>query len=148
MTALFLTRWVFLVVLALLAGAFAWLAGRPGFRSRLSIGDADYFSPSDRDLRIALECKLGYYLTQVAIVMNHLAHREPQAKHFVAMFRRTRGHFVIRGRGAPQGIDELVEKQRDSVRELFLGRARSWSRCDLGFGPRDDLGTLRFEKLV
>ena len=28
MTALFLTRWVFLVVLALLAGAFAWLAGR------------------------------------------------------------------------------------------------------------------------
>ena len=30
MTALFLTRWVFLLVLALLAGAFAWLAGRDG----------------------------------------------------------------------------------------------------------------------
>ena len=32
MTALFLSRWAFLVVLALLAGAFAWLAGRDGSR--------------------------------------------------------------------------------------------------------------------
>ena len=30
MTALFLLRWAFLLVLALLAGAFAWLAGRDG----------------------------------------------------------------------------------------------------------------------
>ena len=32
MIFLFIARWAFLVVLALLAGAFAWLAGRDGSR--------------------------------------------------------------------------------------------------------------------
>ena len=33
---------------------FHWLAGRPGYKSRISYSDADYFNPSDRDTRIAL----------------------------------------------------------------------------------------------
>ncbi len=33
---------------------FVWLAGQPGYKSRLSYSDADYFNPSDRDTRIAL----------------------------------------------------------------------------------------------
>lgn len=33
---------------------FIWLAGQPGYKSRLSYSDADYFNPSDRDTRIAL----------------------------------------------------------------------------------------------
>lgn len=32
---------------------FHWLAGQPGFRSRLSYGDADYFNLSEKDSRIA-----------------------------------------------------------------------------------------------
>ena len=40
--------------LAALRNFFIWLAGRPGFRSRLTYADADYFNASDRDTRIAL----------------------------------------------------------------------------------------------
>ena len=32
---------------------FYWLAGRSGYRSRISYSDADYFNPSDKDARIA-----------------------------------------------------------------------------------------------
>lgn len=32
---------------------FHWLAGQPGYRSRLSYGDADYFNVSEKDSRIA-----------------------------------------------------------------------------------------------
>lgn len=32
---------------------FLWLAGRPGFKSRLSYSDADYFNLSDKETRIA-----------------------------------------------------------------------------------------------
>jgi integrase len=39
--------------LAVLKAFFHWLAGQPGFRSRLSYADADYFSLSEKDLRIA-----------------------------------------------------------------------------------------------
>lgn len=33
---------------------FFWLAGQPGFRSKLSYSDSDYFNPSDRDVQISL----------------------------------------------------------------------------------------------
>jgi integrase len=39
--------------LAALKAFFLWLAGQPGYRSRLTYSDADYFSLSDRDARIA-----------------------------------------------------------------------------------------------
>ena len=39
--------------LAVLKTFFHWLAGQPGLRSRLSYADADYFSLSEKDLRIA-----------------------------------------------------------------------------------------------
>lgn len=39
--------------LTALKNFFKWLAGRPGFKSRLSYGDADYFNMSDNDARIA-----------------------------------------------------------------------------------------------
>ena len=32
---------------------FHWLAGQPGYRSRLNYGDADYFNLSEKDSRIA-----------------------------------------------------------------------------------------------
>lgn len=36
-----------------LRGFFHWLAGQPGFRSRLSYSDAEYFNLSDKETRIA-----------------------------------------------------------------------------------------------
>ena len=36
-----------------LRGFFLWLAGQPGYRSRISFSDADYFNLSDKDTRIA-----------------------------------------------------------------------------------------------
>ena len=32
---------------------FLWLAGRPGFRRRLSYADAEYFNPSEKDISVA-----------------------------------------------------------------------------------------------
>src|SRR5258708_3122375 len=39
--------------LAALKAFFFWLADQPGFRSRLSYSDANYFNMADRDARIA-----------------------------------------------------------------------------------------------
>src|SRR5262249_55782927 len=39
--------------LAALRAFFVWLAGEPGYRSRLSYSDADYFNMSEREARIA-----------------------------------------------------------------------------------------------
>lgn len=39
--------------LAALKAFFTWLAGQPGYRSRLNFSDADYFNLSERDSRIA-----------------------------------------------------------------------------------------------
>lgn len=39
--------------LSALRAFFVWLAGQPGYKSRLSYGDADYFNLADKDVRIA-----------------------------------------------------------------------------------------------
>jgi integrase len=39
--------------LSALRAFFVWLAGQPGYKSRLSYGGADYFNLSDKDVRIA-----------------------------------------------------------------------------------------------
>jgi integrase len=39
--------------LAALKAFFHWLAGQPGYRSKLTYADADYFNLSDKDVRIA-----------------------------------------------------------------------------------------------
>lgn len=51
---------------------FHWVAGQPGFRSRLSYADADYFSLSEKDLRIAKATREQRFpsLDQVHHVLN------------------------------------------------------------------------------
>ena len=39
--------------LSALRAFFVWLAGQPGYKSRLSFGDADYFNLAEKDVRIA-----------------------------------------------------------------------------------------------
>jgi integrase len=39
--------------LSMLRAFFIWLAGQPGYKSRLSYADADYFNLSEKDVRIA-----------------------------------------------------------------------------------------------
>ncbi|QGP78676.1 tyrosine-type recombinase/integrase [Sphingobium sp. CAP-1] len=40
-------------ILTALRAFFVWLAGQPGYKSRLSYGDADYFNLAEKDVRIA-----------------------------------------------------------------------------------------------
>ena len=40
--------------LTALRAFFIWLADQPGFKSRISYSDADYFNPTERDIQIAL----------------------------------------------------------------------------------------------
>ena len=39
--------------LSMLRAFFIWLAGQPGYKSKIAYGDADYFNLSDKDVRIA-----------------------------------------------------------------------------------------------
>src|SRR5947208_12581897 len=39
--------------LAALRAFFIWLAGQPGYKSKIAYGDADYFNLSEKDVRIA-----------------------------------------------------------------------------------------------
>lgn len=48
-----LSKATILSTLNALKGFFHWLAGQPGFRSRLSYADADYFNLSEKETRIA-----------------------------------------------------------------------------------------------
>src|ERR1051326_5081551 len=54
----------------------------------------------DGDFRVELECELGHRLTDVTVVVNDLAHREPHAKHVVAVLGCARIHFVAADSGA------------------------------------------------
>ena len=40
-------------ILSALRAFFVWLAGQPGYKSRLSYGDADFFNLAEKDVRIA-----------------------------------------------------------------------------------------------
>lgn len=40
-------------MLAALKAFFHWLAGQPGYRSKLTYADAEYFNLADKDVRIA-----------------------------------------------------------------------------------------------
>src|SRR5215471_4514605 len=48
-----LSRATILQTLNVLRAFFLWLAGQPGYRSRISYSDADYFRLSEKDTRIA-----------------------------------------------------------------------------------------------
>jgi integrase/recombinase XerD len=60
--------------LSALRNFFCWLAGEPGYRSRLSYSDADYFSFSEKDARVAKATRerAGPSLEQVTHVLNRM----------------------------------------------------------------------------
>jgi len=60
--------------LTALRNFFFWLAGQPGFRKRLSYSDADYFSLSEKDTRVAKVSteRSGPSLEQVEHVLQHM----------------------------------------------------------------------------
>jgi integrase len=65
--------------LAALKAFFQWLASQPGFRSRLTHSDADYFNLSDRDARIATTQREGRApsLEQVRHVIETMSAGDP-----------------------------------------------------------------------
>jgi len=60
--------------LTALRNFFCWLAGEPGYRSRLSYSDADYFSFSEKDTRVAKAGRerVGPSPEQVKAVLNRM----------------------------------------------------------------------------
>lgn len=62
--------------LTALKNFFHWLAGQPGYRSRMSYSDAEYFNLSGKDVRVAKAHQdlAGPTLEQVCRVINHMPH--------------------------------------------------------------------------
>ena len=48
-----LSRATVLSILKAVRAFFIWLAGQPGYKSRITYADADYFNLSDKEVRIA-----------------------------------------------------------------------------------------------
>ncbi len=65
--------------LAYLKRFFHWLAGQPGYKSRLQYSDADYFNLSEKDVRIATARRetVGPTLDQVKHVVSLMATDTP-----------------------------------------------------------------------
>jgi len=63
-------------ILTALKNFFHWLAGRPGFRSRLSYSDTEYFNLSEKETRIAKahRNRQGPTLDQVRHVIDRMPH--------------------------------------------------------------------------
>lgn len=49
--------------LTALRAFFVWLAGQPGYKSRLAYGDADYFNLSDKEVRVAKASRIKPFPT-------------------------------------------------------------------------------------
>ena len=66
-----LSKATLLHILAALRAFFSWLAGQPGFRSRISYSDADYFNLSAKDTAVAKADRdlTGPTIEQVRIVL-------------------------------------------------------------------------------
>jgi integrase len=62
--------------LSALRAFFIWLAGQPGYKSRLSYGDADYFNLAEKDVRIAKATRQKPFpsLDQVYHVLSCMPH--------------------------------------------------------------------------
>ncbi|MEO6292713.1 MAG: tyrosine-type recombinase/integrase [Burkholderiaceae bacterium] len=63
--------------LASLKSFFHWLAGQPGYKSKLQYSDADYFNLSEKDVRVAIARRdqVGPTLEQVRRVIETMPHQ-------------------------------------------------------------------------
>ena len=75
-------------MLSALSAFFLWLADRPGYKSKLTYSDADYFNLSDKDVRVAtaLREKPVPTLDQLHHVLSVMPHASDIEKRDRAMF--------------------------------------------------------------
>lgn len=115
---------------------FIWLAGQPGFRSRISYSDCDYFNPSANDVRIASYRRevSGPSLDQIRYVLDQMPSRtgpEKRDRALVAFIALTGvrdsaavslrlGHVDIAARRVFQDAREVKTKNRKSMVTAFF----------------------------
>lgn len=115
---------------------FVWLAGQPGFRSRISYADCDYFNPSANDARIATYRRdpVGPSLEQIRHVLASMPCATPQEKRdraVIACIALTGmrdaaavslrlGHVDIDARRVFQDAREVNTKNRKSMVTAFF----------------------------
>ncbi len=144
---------------------FLWLSREPGFRSALNANDANYFTPSDQDLRVATARREKRVATleeilQVLVAMPATSHIEKRDRALVA-FTILSGardsaiaslslkHVDLRDQTVFQDGREVNTKRRKTFTSTFfpvgpepLNIVRdyvSMLTSELGFGPEDPL---------
>jgi hypothetical protein len=103
----------------------------------------------DGDVGAALRRELGDRLADVAIVMHHLADGEALLEKIAAVVDRAGPHRRRRRlqRLQSQRLRELIEKERDPVLQLIVGRQRHAPLQDLGARQGDQRFTMLGEKV-
>ena len=100
------------------------------------------------DRGVHLDGQFGDRLTDVAIVVHDLRHREPLQQQVMAMQDRAPAYLRTRS-GAPlQGVHQLIEEDRDPVIDLRRGRWRHRPRGHLPPASRDDFVAVGADELV
>ncbi|MFN4183662.1 MAG: tyrosine recombinase XerC [Hyphomonas sp.] len=115
---------------------FIWLAGQPGFRSRISYSDCDYFNPTANDARIASYRRdvAGPSLDQIRHVLRNLPHGtapEKRDRALVAFIALTGvrdsaavslrlGHVDLAARRVFQDAREVNTKNRKTMVTAFF----------------------------
>lgn len=115
---------------------FIWLAGQPGFRSRISYSDCDYFNPSANDARIASFRRevSGPSLDQIRYVLDQMPSgtgpekRDRALLAFIALtgvrdsaaVSLRLGHVDVAARRVFQDAREVMTKNRKSMVTAFF----------------------------
>ena len=104
-----------------LRGFFLWMAGQPGFRSRLSYSDADYFSLSEKDTRIA---KAAHEQQVPTLEQVHAVLDELPAKTDIERRDRTLIAFILLTGARDGAVASLKVKHVDMARHRVIFDAR------------------------
>jgi hypothetical protein len=99
--------------LAAVKAFFHWLAGQPGYKSRLQYSDADYFNLSEKDVRVATARReqVGPTLEQARHVIALMP--SGQSRDRTPGSRPDRLHAADRRAGQRHCIDEAEARQPD-----------------------------------
>jgi hypothetical protein len=100
------------------------------------------------DRRLEVEGHLGHRLADVAVGVDDLIDREPEAQQLRAVSGGALADLVVRDEVVAEGRVELVQKQGDSPRELFLGGARCRPLSDFCAGAIENGRAVRAEEIL
>ena len=100
------------------------------------------------DGRLHLDGQFGDGLTDVAVVVHDLRHREPLQQQVMAVQDRAPADLRTRVPPPLQGVHQLIEEHRDPVIDLHRGGRGHRPRGHLRPASRDDLVAVGADELV